>query len=124
MDWKSNRLKATAQLAEAPKALKAQKQLRANPPQSAGTADRNHDEVRAIYHHSNGLFRLAIGTDSGALASLLTTAKRLRVTCRLDHRKYPTRRRITAEEMKQVNICPDKFHGARNYVIKPHPIQP
>lgn len=58
------------------------------------------------------------------LIAKTTTAKGLRVTCRLDHRKYPTGRRITAEEMKQVNICPDKFHGEWNYVIKPHPIQP
>jgi hypothetical protein len=28
--------------------------------------------------------------------------------------------RITAAEMKQVNIYPDKFHGEWNYVIKPH----
>jgi len=48
-----------------------------------------------------------------------TTAKGLTVTCRLDHRKYPTGRKVTAAEMKQVNICPDKFHGEWNYVIKP-----
>ena len=52
-----------------------------------------------------------------------TTAKGLRVTCRLDHRKYPTGRKVTAEEMKQVNIYPDKFHGEWNYVIKPHSTQ-
>jgi len=49
-----------------------------------------------------------------------TTAKGLTVTCRLDRRKYPTGRKVTAEEMKQVNIYPDKFHGEWNYVIKPH----
>lgn len=49
-----------------------------------------------------------------------TTAKGLRVSCRLDRRKYPTGRRITAEEMKQVNVYPDKFHGEWNYVIMPH----
>ena len=49
-----------------------------------------------------------------------TTAKGLMVTCRLDRRKYPTGRKVTAEEMKQVNIYPDKFHGEWNYVIKPH----
>ena len=50
-----------------------------------------------------------------------TTAKGLTVTCRLDRRKYPTGRKVTAEEMQQVNIYPDKFHGEWNYVIKPHP---
>jgi len=54
------------------------------------------------------------------LIAKTTTAKGLRVTCRLDRRKYPTGRKITAEEMKQVNIYPDKFHGEWNYVIKPH----
>jgi len=49
-----------------------------------------------------------------------TTAKGLMVTCRLDRRKYPTGRKVTAEEMKQVNVYPDKFHGEWNYVIKPH----
>ena len=54
------------------------------------------------------------------LIAKTTTAKGLRVTCRLDRRKYPTGRKITAEEMKQVNIYPDKFHGEWNYVIQPH----
>jgi hypothetical protein len=49
-----------------------------------------------------------------------TTAKGLTVTCRLDRRRYPTGRKVTAEEMKQVNLYPDKFHGEWNYVIKPH----
>jgi hypothetical protein len=49
-----------------------------------------------------------------------TTAKGLTVTCRLDRRKYPTGRKVTAEEMKQVNIYPHKFHGEWNYVLKPH----
>ena len=52
-----------------------------------------------------------------------TTAKGLTVSCRLDRRKYPTGRKITAEEMKQVNLHPDKFHGEWNYVIKPHRVR-
>jgi len=54
------------------------------------------------------------------LIAKTTTAKGLSVTCRLDRRKYPIGRKITKEEMKQVNIYPDKFHGEWNYVIKPH----
>ena len=54
------------------------------------------------------------------LIAQTTTAKGLSVTCRLDRSKYPTGRKVTAEEMKQVNIYPDKFHGEWNYVIKPH----
>jgi len=49
-----------------------------------------------------------------------TTAKGLSVTCRLDRRKYPTGRRVSAEEIKHVNLYPDEFHGEWNYVIKPH----
>ena len=49
-----------------------------------------------------------------------TTAKGLAVTCRLDRHKYPTGRKVTVEEMEQVNLYPGKFHGEWNYVIKPH----
>jgi Rhodopirellula transposase DDE domain len=50
-----------------------------------------------------------------------TTAKGLTVTCRLGRRQYPTGRKVTAEEMKCVNLYPEKFHGEWNYVIKPSP---
>ena len=52
-----------------------------------------------------------------------TTAKGLTVTCRLDRRKYPTGRKVTAEEMNQVNLYPENFHGEWNYVIKPHRVR-
>ncbi len=48
-----------------------------------------------------------------------TTTKGLKVICRLDRRKYPIGRRISNEEMKQVNVKRSKFHGDWNYVIKP-----
>lgn len=54
------------------------------------------------------------------LIAKTTTAKGLTVTCRLDRRKYPTGRKVTREQMKQVNLYPDKFHGEWNYVIQPH----
>jgi Rhodopirellula transposase DDE domain len=57
------------------------------------------------------------------LIAATTTAKGLSVKCRLDRRKYPTGRKVTAEEMKQLNIHPGKFHGEWNYLIEPHPIQ-
>lgn len=53
------------------------------------------------------------------LIAKTTTAKGLKVTCRLDRRKYPTGRKVTDEEMKRVNVAPNKFHGEWNYVIKP-----
>lgn len=49
-----------------------------------------------------------------------TTAKGLKVTCRLDRRIYPTGRKVSHEEMKRVNLQPDKFHGEWNYVIRPN----
>lgn len=53
------------------------------------------------------------------LISKTTTAKGLKVTCRLDRRKYPTGRKVTVEEMKQINIKRNRFHGEWNYMIKP-----
>jgi len=48
-----------------------------------------------------------------------TTAKGLKVTCRLDHRKYPTGQKVTKEQMAAVNLKSDKFHAEWNYVIRP-----
>lgn len=48
-----------------------------------------------------------------------TTAKGLKVTCRLDRRKYPTGLKVTNEQMAAVNLKPDKFHAEWNYVIRP-----
>ena len=48
-----------------------------------------------------------------------TTAKGLRVICRLDRRKYPIGRKVTDEEMRKVNLERNKFHGEWNYIIKP-----
>jgi len=54
------------------------------------------------------------------LIAKTTTAKGLKVTCRLDRRKYPTGHKVTDEEMKRINLQPNKFHGEWNYVIKPN----
>ena len=49
-----------------------------------------------------------------------STARGLKVTCRLDRRTYPTGRKISSEQMKRVNLQPDRFHGEWNYVIRPN----
>ncbi|MDR3703934.1 MAG: hypothetical protein P4L56_30075 [Candidatus Sulfopaludibacter sp.] len=49
-----------------------------------------------------------------------TTAKGLKVTCRLDHRKYPVGRKITVQEFAHFNLRPDEFHGEWNYTILPN----
>jgi len=53
------------------------------------------------------------------LIAATTTAKGLSVSCRLDHRKYPTGRKVTDEELAKVLITPHAFHGEWNYVIRP-----
>jgi hypothetical protein len=54
------------------------------------------------------------------LITRTTTAKGLKVTCRLDRRRYPTGREVSNAEMARVNLEPNKFHGEWNYVIKPN----
>lgn len=49
-----------------------------------------------------------------------TTTKGLKVTCRLDHRKYPVGRKVTNDEIARINLAPDSFHGEWNYAIHPH----
>jgi len=53
------------------------------------------------------------------LIARTTTAKGLKVKCRLDRRKYPTGRKVSDEEMRRVNLHRNKFHGDWNYLIKP-----
>jgi hypothetical protein len=53
------------------------------------------------------------------LIARTTTAKGLKVTCRLDRRKYPVGRKVSNEEMKWVNLERHKFHGDWNYTIRP-----
>ena len=53
------------------------------------------------------------------LIAKTTTAKGLKVVCRLDRRRYPTGRRVTDEEMEAVNLERNRFHGDWNYVIRP-----
>ncbi len=48
-----------------------------------------------------------------------TTAKGLKVVCRLDRRKYPIGRRVSKEEMDTIHLEPSRFHGEWNYKIVP-----
>jgi len=54
-----------------------------------------------------------------ALIACTTTAQGLRVTCRLDRRKYPAGRKISDEEMAAIKITALRFHGEWNYTIHP-----
>ena len=55
------------------------------------------------------------------LIAKTTTAKGLKVTCRLDRRRYPVGRKVTNAELATVRLYPNRFHGDWNYAIKPHP---
>ena len=54
------------------------------------------------------------------LIARTTTVKGLKVRCRLDRRKYPTGRKVSNEEFKQVNLKKNTFHGEWNYTIRPN----
>jgi hypothetical protein len=54
------------------------------------------------------------------LIAKTTTAKGLKVTCRLDRRRYPIGRKVTDEELATVRLYPNRFHGDWNYAIHPH----
>ena len=58
------------------------------------------------------------------LIARTTTAKGLTVTCRHDRRRYATGRKVSAQEMKQINLRRDRFHGEWNYVIRPREGRP
>jgi hypothetical protein len=54
------------------------------------------------------------------LIACTTTAKGLRVTCRLDRGKYLPGRKITPQQMASISLKPGRFHGEWNYVIYPN----
>ena len=53
------------------------------------------------------------------LIAATTTAKGLKVTCRLDRRRYPVGRKVSNKEFATVNLSLDAFHGEWNYIIQP-----
>jgi transposase len=48
-----------------------------------------------------------------------TTAKGLKVVCRLDRRKYPIGRKVSKKELDAIHLEPSRFHGEWNYKIIP-----
>ena len=48
-----------------------------------------------------------------------TTAKGLKVTCRLDRRRYPVGRKVSDKDFATINLTPNAFHGEWNYTIRP-----
>lgn len=53
------------------------------------------------------------------LISKTTTTKGLKVICKLDRRRYPVGKDVSAENWAKINLIPDRFHGDWNYTIRP-----
>lgn len=53
------------------------------------------------------------------LISNTTTTTGLKVSCKLDRRRYPVGRKVSDEEWEKINLVPDDFHGDWNYTIQP-----
>jgi hypothetical protein len=47
------------------------------------------------------------------------TTTGLKVSCRLDRRRYPTGRKVSEKEWASINLHRDNFHGDWNYEIRP-----
>jgi len=54
------------------------------------------------------------------LIGATTTTKGLTVSCRLDHGKYPTGKKVTDEEMRSIRLSKMCFHSEWNYIIRPN----
>jgi hypothetical protein len=53
------------------------------------------------------------------LIAKTTTTTGLKVSCRLDKRKYPIGKKVSKNEMKSLNLVRDEFHGDWNYSLRP-----
>ncbi len=61
-----------------------------------------------------------------AIISLIgntTNSGGLVVRARLDRRRYPTGKKVSAKELRELKIERDDFHGDWNYVIKPRAVR-
>ena len=58
------------------------------------------------------------------LIGATVTKTGLTVKARLDTRKYPTKVKVTDQQMRDLNITPHAFHGEWNYTISPGKKQP
>ena len=67
--------------------------------------------------------KIAIYAITVKLIGATVTKTGLKVKARLDKRKYPTKVKVTDEEMRALNIKPHAFHGEWNYTIVPRTTQ-
>jgi len=55
-----------------------------------------------------------------SLIAATTTETGLTVESRLDTTTYPTKIKVSDDEMATIRLEPDAFHGEWNYTILPH----
>ncbi len=53
------------------------------------------------------------------LIAATTTSSGLKIKCEVDPTEYQTGVKISDEEMAQLNIIPNDWHGEWNYTVKP-----
>ncbi len=54
------------------------------------------------------------------LIAATTTQKGLRIECGMDKKVYPKGVKISDNELNEINLTIEKFHGEWNYTIKPN----
>lgn len=59
-----------------------------------------------------------------SLISNTTNRGGLAVCARLDRRRYPTGKKVSKKELRELNVEPAAFHGDWNYVVRPRPRAP
>jgi Rhodopirellula transposase DDE domain len=81
------------------------------------------DRAQAVFVHQHELacqaarqLRYRVIVD---LISATTTETGLTVRCELDTSAYPKGIVVTDQEMSQINMLPDDFHGEWNYTLLP-----
>ena len=86
-----------------------------------GTSKWNEIEHRLfsfISQNWRGRPLLTHATIVNLIASTRTTTG-LTVRCRLDTKRYPDKVKVTDQQMAQIRLVPDAFHGDWNYTIRP-----
>ena len=86
-----------------------------------GTSKRNKVEHR-LFSFISSTWRGEPLSDYETVVNLIsrtTTTTGLKVTCRLDRRRYPVGKKVSTAEWKSLSLQPDSFHGDWNYTIRP-----
>jgi len=87
-----------------------------------GTSKWNKIEHRMFCHITQN-WRGRPLTSYAAIVQLIgqtSTIAGLTIGAESDDREYPTKEAVTANQMAQVRLQPDRFHGKWDYTIVPH----